>query len=39
MVSQLAAIHRYGLLEADELARFTPRTRETIELLAKESLR
>jgi hypothetical protein len=36
MVWQLAAIHRYGLLEQDEFARFTPQTRETIESFAKE---
>ena len=39
MVWQLAAIHRYGLLEPDELARFTPQTRETVESFAKELLR
>lgn len=36
MIVQLAAIHAYGLLEPDELARFTPATRSTIEGLAKE---
>jgi len=36
MLWQLAAIHGYGLLEPDELARFTPETRQTVELLAKE---
>lgn len=39
MIVQLAAIHAYGLLGADELARFTPDTRDTIELLAKELAR
>ena len=32
---QLAAIQRLGLLEPDELGRFTPRTREAIESLAQ----
>jgi len=36
MIIQLAAIHAYGLLEPDELARFTPATRSTIEGLAKD---
>ncbi len=36
MIVQLAAIHAHGLLEPDELARFTPRTCTTIEALAKE---
>ena len=39
MIVQLAAIHAYSLLEADELARFTPDTRDTIELVAKEFAR
>ena len=39
MLWKLAAIHAYGLLDSDELARFTPETRETIESLAKEVLR
>jgi hypothetical protein len=36
MITQLGAIHAYGLLEPDELERFTERTRATIESLAKE---
>lgn len=36
MLSQLAMIHSYGLLEPQELARFTAKTRETIESLARE---
>src|SRR5713226_2033670 len=36
MIVQLAAIHAYGLFEPDELARFTPATRSTIEALAKD---
>jgi len=36
MIIQLAAIHGYGFLEPDELARFTAETRDTIELFAKE---
>ena len=36
MIVQLAAIHAYGLLEPDELARFTPATRRTVEGLAKD---
>lgn len=36
MIVQLAAIHAYGLLETNELERFTERTRTTIESLAKE---
>ena len=36
MIVQLAAIHAYGLLEPDELARFTLGTRDTVEALAKE---
>jgi len=39
MIGQLAAIHKYGLLTSDELGRFTARTRETIEWLAKEVMR
>ncbi len=39
MIVQLAVIHAYGLLEPDELARFTPHTRGTIESLAKELAR
>jgi hypothetical protein len=35
MISQLLFIHRLGLLEVDELERFSARTRETIESLAK----
>jgi hypothetical protein len=37
MLWQLAAIYAYGLLEPDEFARFTPRTRERIQLLAREA--
>lgn len=37
MLWQLAAIYAYGLLEPDEFARFTPQTRERIQLLAKEA--
>lgn len=33
---QLAAIYAYGLLKPDEFARFTPHTRERIQLLAQE---
>ena len=36
MLWQLAAIYAYGLLEPDEFARFTPLTRERVQLLAKE---
>jgi hypothetical protein len=39
MIIQLAAIHAHGLLELDELERFTERTRATIESLAKELTR
>ena len=35
MIVQLAAIHAHGLLEPDELARFTAGTRDTVEVLAK----
>jgi len=35
MIIQLAAIHGYGLLEPDELARFTAETRDTIESFTK----
>ena len=38
MLWQLAAIHAYSLVEPDELARFTPETREAIESLANEFL-
>ena len=34
---QLAAIYVHGLLMPDELARFTPQTRERIRLLAREA--
>jgi hypothetical protein len=37
MVWQLAAICAYGLLTPDELARFTPQTRERVQHLAKEA--
>ena len=36
MIFQLAAMHAYGLLEPEDLARFTPRTRATVESFAKE---
>ena len=36
MIFQLAALHAHGLLEPDEFARFTPRTRATVESFAKE---
>jgi hypothetical protein len=39
MIVQLAAIHAYGLLQPNELERFTERTRATIESLAKEFTR
>src|SRR2546423_1233695 len=34
MIAQLAAIYAYGLLEPDELKRFSDRTRVTIKSLA-----
>jgi len=37
MLWQLAAIYAYGLLNPDEFARFTPHTRERIQLLAQEA--
>ena len=37
MLWQLAAIYAYGLLAPDEFARFTPQTREPIQLLAREA--
>jgi hypothetical protein len=37
MLWQLAAICAYGLLTPDEVARFTPQTRERAQHLAKES--
>ena len=37
MLWQLAAIYAYGLLKPDEFARFTPHTRERIQLLAQEA--
>jgi hypothetical protein len=39
MITQLGAIHAYGLLEPDELERFTEPTRAGIESLAKEFTR
>jgi hypothetical protein len=39
MIPQLAAIHAYGLLEPEELARFTSETRSTIEDLARDVIR
>jgi hypothetical protein len=38
MIVQLAAIHAYGLLESDEVARFTPRTQSLVESLSKGAL-
>jgi hypothetical protein len=35
MMVQAGAMHRYGLFEPHELARFTEPTRETIDFLAK----
>jgi hypothetical protein len=35
MFEQLAALYAHGLLKPDEFARFTPQTRERIELFAK----
>ena len=35
MIGQLVAIYAHGLLESDELERFSERTRATIESLAK----
>ena len=37
MLWQLAAIYAYGLLEPGEFARFTPHTRERVQLLAQEA--
>lgn len=37
MLGQLAFLHRLGVLEADELDRFSASTRETIEALGKLS--
>ena len=34
MLAQLGVIHSFGLLEADDMARFSPETRETVESLA-----
>lgn len=39
MIAQLAAMHAHGLLEPDELTRFTAQTRDTIESLARELAR
>ena len=36
MIVQLAAMHAYGLVEPDELARFTPGTRARVESFAKK---
>jgi hypothetical protein len=36
MIVQLAAMHAYGLVGPDELARFTPGTRTRVESFAKE---
>jgi hypothetical protein len=37
MLWQLAAIYAYGLLKPEEFARFTPHTRERVQLLAREA--
>ena len=37
MLWQLAAIYAYGLLKPDEFARFTPHTRERVQVLAQEA--
>lgn len=37
MLWQLAAIPAHGLLKPDEFARFTPRTRERVQVLAQEA--
>jgi hypothetical protein len=37
MLWQLAAIHTHGLLTPDEFARFTPQTRERVQVLAQEA--
>ena len=34
---QLAAIYAYGLLKPDEFSRFTPHTRERVQLLAQDA--
>jgi hypothetical protein len=39
MIIQLVAIHAYGLLEPEELGRFSERTRASVESLAKEFTR
>jgi hypothetical protein len=39
MIGQLVAIYAYGLLQPDEMGRFTERTRATIESLAREFTR
>lgn len=39
MIGQLVAIYADGLLQPDEMGRFTERTRATIESLAKEFTR
>ncbi len=39
MIVQLLAIYAYGLLQPEEMGRFTERTRATIESLAKELTR
>ncbi len=36
MIVQLAAMHAYGLVEPNELGRFTPGTRARVESFAKE---
>ena len=37
MVVQLAAMHAHGLVEPEELARFRPEIRDTVEFLGKGS--
>ncbi|HEY5619044.1 MAG TPA: hypothetical protein VIK60_13965 [Vicinamibacterales bacterium] len=39
MIGQLVAIYTHGLLEPDELQRFTERTKATVESLAEEFAR
>jgi hypothetical protein len=39
MITQLAAIHAQGLVEPEEFARFSPRTRASVEALREELAR
>ncbi len=39
MIDQLAAMHAEGLLEPDEVTRFTARTRQAIDALGQEIVR